>query len=64
MGNLHIIIHNYSNRFVPDQSYMLIHLPIRDAMLFYLHAFMFILVINHNLTAISYTDHILQTGKI
>jgi len=59
MGNLHIIIHNYSNRFVSDQSYMLIHLP-----LFYLHACMFILVINHNLTAISYTDHILQTGKI
>jgi len=44
-------------------SHMLINLPIRDDMLFYLHACMCILVINHKLIAINYTDHVLKTGK-
>jgi len=42
---------------------MLINLPVRDDMLFYLHACMCILATNHNLIAIDYTDHVLQTGK-
>jgi len=58
-----LIINNYSYRFGLDQSYMLINLPVRDDMLFYLHACMCILATNHNLIAIDYTDHVLQTGK-
>jgi len=42
---------------------MLLNLTIRDDMLFYLHACMCLLVINHKLIAINYTDHVLQTGK-